>query len=48
MPNQPKTPAVTYRIPVDLRAKVKERALKEGVTESDIVRAALTAYVSPK
>lgn len=47
MPNQPKTPAATFRIPVELRTLAKARAERDGVTESDVVRAALEQYLRP-
>jgi len=45
MPNQPKTPLRAYRIPEELRARMKARAERDAVTESDVVRAALEEYL---
>jgi predicted DNA-binding protein len=46
VPNQPKTPAATYRIPTELRERIRERARLDGVTETDVVRAALEEYLN--
>ncbi len=45
MPNQPKTPAAAFRIPEDLRARLKERAAEESTTETAVVIAALEEYL---
>lgn len=44
MPNQPKTPVSTFRIPLDLKARVAEKAAANGTNLSAIVIAALVAY----
>jgi len=46
MPNQPKTPAAAYRIPEDLRARLKARAVQESTTETAVVIAALEVYLN--
>jgi len=46
MPNQPKTPAAAYRIPVELRELLRARAKEDGVTETAVVVAALEAYLN--
>ena len=45
MPNQPKTPHRTIRVPDDLWEAAQVKASREGVTVSDVVRRALTEYV---
>ena len=47
MPNQPKTPGSTYRLDDDLKARIKARAVKDGVTETEVVRSALDEYLEP-
>jgi len=41
MPNQPKTPARTFRIPVDVSAALDAKAEGEGRTATDVLVAAL-------
>jgi NRPS condensation-like uncharacterized protein len=48
MPNQPKTPISSFRIPSDLKKAVKAKAEAEGRTVSDVVVAALRRYVRSK
>lgn len=45
MPNQPKTPVSTFRLGEDLMARTKVRAEKDGVTATEVVRAALEQYL---
>lgn len=45
MPNQPKTPHRTVRIPGELWTKAQQRAADEGTTVSDVIRAALERYI---
>ncbi|MET4780798.1 hypothetical protein [Glaciihabitans sp. UYNi722] len=45
MPNQPKTPAAAYRIPLELRDLLKARAEADGVTQTEVVKAALALYL---
>lgn len=45
MPNKPKTPHRTIRVPDDEWQAAQARAVEEGVTVSDVVRKALRAYV---
>ncbi len=40
------SPQIGVRLPVDLRARLAERAKREGRKESEIVREALAAYLS--
>lgn len=44
VPNKPKTPTSTFRIPVELKAAAQERAEAEGKTLTDVVVDALTKY----
>ncbi|WP_157509588.1 hypothetical protein [Leifsonia sp. Root4] len=46
MPNQPKTPITTMRIPVELKASAKEKAAVRGETLTDVVVRALEEYVA--
>lgn len=48
MPNQPKTPLHAYRLPEDLYARLKRKAQDDRVTETQIVREALDAYLPPE
>jgi len=48
MPNKPKTPVSTFRIPLDVKAKAAERAEAEGKTVTDVVIEALTKYGNGK
>jgi predicted transcriptional regulator len=45
VPNQPKTPQRTVRVPDELWVEVKAVAEQRGDTVSDVVRAALERYV---
>lgn len=45
VPNQPKTPTRTFRIPDDIYVPALEKAKAEGVSLSDVVRDALIEYV---
>jgi len=46
MPNQPKTPHFTFRIPADVQRRAREKAAREGRTLSDVVRELLEKYVT--
>lgn len=48
VPNQPKTPMKSFRIPEDLYRAAQEKATERGETLSDVVRAALERYVRRK
>ena len=45
MPNAPKTPTRTIRVPDDLWKAVQYNAAKDGVTVTSIIVEALQAYV---
>lgn len=45
VPNQPKTPVRTFRIPDDLWNAAQAKAADRGETVSDVVRKALERYV---
>ena len=45
MPNQPKTPLRNFRIPDDLWDAARAKARAEGRTLTDVVLAALRAYL---
>lgn len=45
VPNQPKTPQRSFRIPADLYAKAKVRAAERGETVTDVIVRALRRYV---
>lgn len=45
MPNQPKTPAASFRLGEDLIGRTKARAERDGVTATEVVRAALEQYL---
>lgn len=45
MPNQPKTPMRSFRIPDDLYEAAQRKARDEGRTVTDVVREALETYV---
>lgn len=47
MPNQPKTPLRSIRVPDELWAAAQAKAEERGETISDVIRAALTRYVAP-
>ena len=44
VPNKPKTPTSTFRIPVELKTAAQKRAEAEGKTLTDVVVDALTKY----
>lgn len=46
MPNQPRTPHTTLRIPVELKQAVQEIAAEQGETLTDVVLRALRGYVA--
>lgn len=46
MPNQPKTPARSVRIPDDLWEQARERAREAGTTVTAVLVEALRVYVS--
>lgn len=48
VPNAPKTPLKSFRIPEDLYRAAQEKASERGETLSDVVRAALQRYVKRK
>lgn len=48
MPNKPKTPGSTFRIPADLKAAAAARAASEGKTLTDVINEALKRYVKAK
>lgn len=45
VPNAPKTPHRSFRIPDDIYLPAKEKAAAEGTTLSDVVRDALLDYI---
>ena len=47
MPNQPKTPARSVRVPQTLWDAAKERAEDNGETVTDVIVRALSEYVMP-
>lgn len=48
VPNKPKTPTSTFRIPTELKTAAQERAEAEGKTLTDVVVDALTKYAKGK
>ena len=46
MPNAPKTPTRTIRVPDDLWLAVQKKAAKEGVTVTSVIIKALAAYIA--
>lgn len=44
VPNKPKTPTSTFRIPLELKTAAQDRAEAEGKTLTDVVVDALTKY----
>lgn len=46
VPNQPKTPLRSFRIPDDEYKPAQEKAQREGETVTDVVRAALRDYAA--
>lgn len=45
VPNAPKTPLKSFRIPPDLYDEAKRYAVKRGTSLSEVVRAALEQFV---
>ncbi|WP_207573592.1 YlcI/YnfO family protein [Mycolicibacterium bacteremicum] len=45
MPNQPRTPLRSFRIPDELYAAAQAKAEEKGESVSDVVRRALERYV---
>lgn len=45
VPNQPKTPLRTFRIPEELYTRAQDKARTEGQALSAVVRALLSDYV---
>lgn len=45
VPNQPKTPVRSFRIPDDIYLPAQEKANREGLTLTEIVIDALVEYV---
>jgi predicted HicB family RNase H-like nuclease len=45
MPNQPKTPLKSFRIPAELYAAAQAKAAERGESVSEVVRKALERYV---
>jgi len=48
VPNAPKTPLKSFRIPEELYRAAQEKAKERGESVSDVVRAALERYVKRK
>lgn len=48
VPNQPRTPLRSFRIPDDLYVAAQKKAEAKGDTVSDVVRRALERYVKSK
>ena len=48
MPNQPKTPGHTVRVPDDEWVPARDKAAEEGKTMTEVIRAALESYVKSK
>jgi predicted HicB family RNase H-like nuclease len=48
VPNAPKTPLKSFRIPEDLYRAAQVKAAERGESVSDVVRAALERYVKRK
>lgn len=46
MPNAPKTPTRTIRVPDDLWLAVQKKAAKEDVTVTSVIIKALAAYIA--
>jgi hypothetical protein len=46
MPNAPKTPTRTIRVSDELWSAVKDKALEDGRTVTDVIIAALKEYVA--
>ena len=48
VPNKPKTPIRSFRIPEDLYEQAKAKAAERGESLTDVVKAALERYVKRK
>jgi antitoxin component of RelBE/YafQ-DinJ toxin-antitoxin module len=48
MPNQPKTPNRSFRVPDDLWDQAKERADATGETMTSVINRLLTEYINVK
>lgn len=48
MPNQPKTPQRTVRVPDDVWEAAKTKAAERGENLSDVIRKALARYAARK
>lgn len=48
VPNQPKTPVSTFRIPLDLKAAALAKAQAEGISLTSVIVKALERYVKQK
>lgn len=48
MPNQPKTPQRTVRVPDDVWEAAKAKAVERGENLSDVIRRALSRYAARK
>lgn len=48
VPNQPKTPLRTFRIPDDVYKAAQQKAADKGETVTDVVKRALERYVKAK
>ena len=48
VPNAPKTPLRSFRIPDDVYRAAQEKAAERGESVSDVVRKALERYVKKK
>lgn len=46
MPNAPKTPTRTIRVPDDLWKAVQKKAAAEGITVTSVIISALEAYIT--
>jgi len=46
MPNAPKTPTRTIRVPDDLWKDVQKKAAREGVTVTSVILKALETYLT--
>lgn len=45
-PNQPKTPMQTFRLPEDLRTRLRAAAEREGVTVTELLRRLVEEYLA--
>ena len=48
MPDKPKTPHSTFRIPLDLKNAAAQKAAEEGKTLTDVITEALAKYTKGK